>query len=184
MADLVQSDRGLRRTQPARGLGDLVAESGETAQADTFTIRDLTKEFGVTARTLRFYEEKGLLDPVRRGLDRLYSRRDRARLKYVLMGKSVGFSLEEVREMLDLYDLGDGRVTQLRVALGKFRERIARLERQRVDIDHAIAELTRGSEAVEAMLAERGAPPSKPKSVPACRRPGAATRSHSGRKRP
>src|SRR2546421_8798578 len=77
-------------------------------ERDIFTIRDLAKEFGVSARTLRFYEEKGLLDPARRGEQRLYTRRDRARLAYVIAGKAVGFSLEEVREMLDLYDLGDG----------------------------------------------------------------------------
>ena len=84
-----------------------------------FTIRDLVKECGVTARTLRFYEEKGLLSPRRHGQDRLYSRRDRARLKYVLMGKRVGFSLDEVREMLDLYDLGDGQETQLERGAGQ-----------------------------------------------------------------
>jgi DNA-binding transcriptional MerR regulator len=122
---------------------------------DIFTIRDLAKECGVTARTLRFYEEKGLLTPRRAGLERLYSRRDRARLKYVLMGKSVGFSLEEVREMLDLYDLADGRTTQLKVALAKFRQRIAGLEAQKSDIDRAIAELTRASATVETMLAGR-----------------------------
>src|SRR5580700_7216029 len=95
---------------------DLVAGFDRGAVGrDVFTIRDLTKEFGVSARTLRFYEEKGLLDPRRNGEQRLYSRRDRARLRYVLMGKSVGFSLEEVREMLDLYDLGDGQRTQLQV---------------------------------------------------------------------
>lgn len=122
---------------------------------DIFTIRDLTKECGVTARTLRFYEEKGLLNPRRAGQERLYSRRDRARLKYVLMGKCVGFSLEEVREMLDLYDLGDGQATQLKVALAKFRERISRLEQQKTDIDRAIAELARASQTVEAMLIPR-----------------------------
>jgi DNA-binding transcriptional MerR regulator len=122
---------------------------------DVFTIRDLTKEFGVSARTLRFYEEKRLLDPRRNGEQRLYSRRDRARLRYVLMGKSVGFSLEEVREMLDLYDLGDGQRTQLQVALAKFQERVVRLERQRADIDRAIAELTRASLEIESMLAAR-----------------------------
>src|SRR5712692_8672837 len=122
---------------------------------DVFTIRDLTKEFGVSARTLRFYEEKRLLDPRRNGEQRLYSRRDRARLRYVLLGKSVGFSLEEVREMLDLYDLGDGQRTQLQVTLAKFQERIVRLERQRADIDRAIAELSRASLAVETMLAAR-----------------------------
>src|SRR5215471_8886033 len=107
---------------------------------EVFTIRDLTKEFAVSARTLRFYEEKGLLAPRRNGEQRLYSRRDRARLRYVLMGKCVGFSLEEVREMLDLYDLGDGQHTQLKVARDKFRERIARLARQKTDIDRAIDE--------------------------------------------
>src|ERR1700756_4496394 len=122
------------------------------AGREVFTIRDLTKEFAVSARTLRFYEEKGLLAPRRDGEKRLYSRRDRARLRYVLMGKRVGFSLEEVREMLDLYDLGDGQKTQLRVALARFEDRIARLTRQRADIDGAIAELTRAKAAVEATL--------------------------------
>ena len=85
------------------------AEAGAPRGRAVFTIRDLTKEFDVSARTLRFYQEKGLLDPARRGEQRLYSRRDRARLAYVLAGKAVGFSLEEVREMLDLYDVGEGR---------------------------------------------------------------------------
>ncbi|MEL7216985.1 MAG: MerR family transcriptional regulator, partial [Pseudomonadota bacterium] len=70
---------------------------------DQFSISDLTTEFGCTARALRFYEEKGLLAPKRQGQDRLYSRRDRSRLRLVLMGKWVGFSLEEVKAMLDLY---------------------------------------------------------------------------------
>jgi DNA-binding transcriptional MerR regulator len=129
---------------------------------DIYTIRDLTKECGVTARTLRFYEEKGLLSPRRVGLERLYTRRDRARLKYVLMGRNVGFSLDEVREMLDLYDLGDGQETQLRVALSKFHERLARLERQKADIERVIAELRRGCDTVERML-ERGEPGTKPR---------------------
>src|SRR2546421_3503481 len=85
-------------------VSDLVAGfAAGTSERDVFTIRDLIKEFAVSARTLRFYEEKGLLDPTRRGEQRLYTRRDRARLAYVLAGKTVGFSLEEVREMLDLY---------------------------------------------------------------------------------
>jgi len=124
---------------------------------EEFTIRALTREFGVTARTLRFYEEKGLLAPRREGQDRLYSRRDRARLKYVLMGKNVGFSLEEIRDMLDLYDLGDGQVTQLKVAHARFGEQIERLQRQREEIDRAIAELERARATVGEMLAARGA---------------------------
>jgi DNA-binding transcriptional MerR regulator len=133
------------------------AEAGAPRGRDTFTIRDLTREFDVTARTLRFYEEKGLLDPARRGEQRLYSRRDRARLAYVLAGKAVGFSLEEAREMLDLYDVGDGQMTQLKVALKKFAERIERLERQKTGIDQVIAELTRASDGMKAKLAARGA---------------------------
>lgn len=139
-------------------MSDLVAgfDPAPATGRDIFTIRDLTKELGVSARTLRFYEEKGLVDPARRGQERLYSRRDRARLRYVLMGKKVGFSLEEVREMLDLYDLGDQQVTQLRVALAKFGERIERLKEQRSEIDRAIAELTRASEATKEKLIARG----------------------------
>ncbi|MCC2113902.1 MAG: MerR family DNA-binding transcriptional regulator, partial [Hyphomicrobiales bacterium] len=104
----------------------------------TFTIGDLAREFGTTLRTLRFYEDKGLLHPKRDGQQRLYSRRDRARLNLILRGKRVGFSLNEIREMVDLYDLRDGQVTQLRVALSKFSEQIAVLEEQRRDIEQAI----------------------------------------------
>jgi DNA-binding transcriptional MerR regulator len=140
-----------------RLVSDLAAglDAGAPRGRDVFTIRDLTKEFDVSARTLRFYEEKGLLDPTRRGEQRLYSRRDRARLAYVIAGKAVGFSLEEVREMLDLYDLGDGQVTQLKVALAKFAERIAWLERQKAEIDSVIAELTRASDGMKKKLAAR-----------------------------
>jgi DNA-binding transcriptional MerR regulator len=144
---------GLRLVADLASGADAHASRGRTV----FTIRDLAKEFAVTARTLRFYEEKGLLDPARRGEQRLYSRRDRARLAYVLAGKAVGFSLEEVREMLDLYDVGDGQVTQLKVALKKFDERIERLERQKSGIDRVIAELTRASAGMKAKLVARDA---------------------------
>ncbi|MFC2253146.1 MerR family DNA-binding transcriptional regulator [Labrys portucalensis] len=119
---------------------------------DQFTIHELVTEFEVTSRTLRFYEEKGLLIPTRRGQERIYSRRDRARLKLVLMGKSVGFSLEEVKSMLDLYDLGDGQATQLRVALERFEEKLAELDRRRRDIDHAYAELSHARDIVRGRL--------------------------------
>jgi DNA-binding transcriptional MerR regulator len=153
-----------RLTEEAAARGsthDLVAgfdaEAAPHPNQDEFTIRDLAREFGVTARTLRFYEEKSLIAPRRDGQDRIYSRRDRARLKYVLMGKSVGFSLEEIRAMLDLYDVGDGQATQLKVALARFREQIERLTRQRRDIDRAIAELERASEIVTGKLQARRA---------------------------
>lgn len=108
---------------------------------DVFTISDLSSEFDVTARALRFYEDEGLIAPERRGLQRIYSHRDRARLAWILRGKRVGFSLAEIREMIDLYDIGDGRQAQRKVTLARCRERIDLLERQKHDIDAAIAEL-------------------------------------------
>lgn len=120
-----------------------------------YTISDLAREFDITLRTLRFYEDKGLLNPKREGLARIYSRRDRARLKLVLMGKKVGFSLVEIKEMLDLYDLRDGQVTQLRVVLSKFSEQISVLRKQRDDIDAALVDLERTMDVVSGMLTER-----------------------------
>ena len=108
---------------------------------DRFTISDLSSEFAVTARALRFYEDEGLIAPERRGTSRIYSGRDRARLAWILRGKRVGFSLADIREMIDLYDIGDGRRAQRQVTLERCRNRIATLERQKHDIDAAIAEL-------------------------------------------
>lgn len=146
----------------AATLADLVAGAGNgspVATKDFLTIREMTREFGVTARALRFYEEKELVAPVRNGQDRLYSRRDRGRLRLVLMGKCVGFSLEEVKAMLDLYDLGDGGVTQMKVARGKYREQVARLRGQKRDIDAAINELERAITVIDQRLAAKGTTP-------------------------
>ena len=109
---------------------------------DTFGIAELCAEFGVTPRALRFYEDERLIAPERRGTQRVYSHRDRARLAWILRGKRVGFSLGEIREMIDLYDLGDGRRTQREVAIARCSERIRLLEEQKRDIDAAIAELS------------------------------------------
>ena len=108
---------------------------------DAFTITDLCAEFSVTPRALRFYEDEGLIGPERRGTQRIYSHRDRARLAWILRGKRVGFSLTEIREMIDLYDADEEHEAQRRVTVDKCKARIDLLTRQKDDIDAAIAEL-------------------------------------------
>ena len=105
------------------------------------TIREMCDTFEVTARTLRFYEAKELLFPIRQGQKRLFTRRDRARLKLILRGKRFGFSLEEIRQLLDLYHVGDQQNTQLHRTVEVARGRLAEMERQRDELNGSIAEL-------------------------------------------
>ncbi|MFP6774467.1 MAG: MerR family DNA-binding transcriptional regulator [Alphaproteobacteria bacterium] len=124
----------------------------EPNTALTYTISQLAAEFGVTARTIRFYEDKKLLQPQRNGLARVYGRRDRGRLKLILRGKRLGFSLTDISEMLDLYDPhGEGR-EQLLVMLEKSRQRLAELEQQRTDIDDVIEELQKNCSLITLQL--------------------------------
>lgn len=118
-----------------------------------YSISDLAQEFGVTARTIRFYEDQNLIRPRRVGQNRVYSGTDRARLAWILRGKRVGLSLADIGELLDMYDLDDNRVTQRRATLTKCRERIGVLERQRQDIDSTIAELEDFCGHLERLLA-------------------------------
>ena len=123
----------------------------------SFTIGDLAKEFGVTLRTLRFYEDRSMLRPRREGQNRLYGRRDRARLKLILLGKKVGLSLNEIKEMLELYELRDGNAFQLRHALKRFEEQLELLKRHRSDVDQALEELKRTMSIVAGLLRDREA---------------------------
>lgn len=107
----------------------------------TFSITQLAEEFGLTTRAIRFYEDKSLLKPERQGQTRIYHPRDRARLILIVRGKNVGLALSEIKEILSLYDLRDGCETQNRVAIDKFRRRIASLEQQRDEIELQISTL-------------------------------------------
>lgn len=108
----------------------------------TYTITQLAQEFDVTTRTIRFYEDQGLLTPARKGQTRVYSSRDRVRLKLVLRGKRLGFSLGEIREMLDMYDAEPGETGQLQLFLSKITERRRLLEQQQEDIALTLKELS------------------------------------------
>lgn len=145
----------------------LVVDRSHVDQPDAlareqFAISDLTAEFGLTARALRFYEEAGLIAPGRAGMVRIYSKRDRARIAWIVRARNVGFSLGEIRELIDLYDLGDGRVEQRRRTVERCSQQVAKLERQRKDLDSAIAELVQFIAHIETLeLPLPGAAPQK-----------------------
>ena len=119
----------------------VVGEGGSAMSAEVMTIRQMCDAFDVTPRTLRFYETRELLFPQRRGQHRLYGRSDRARLKLILRGKRFGFSLEQIRQLLELYDPAERNVTQTEATLSTARERLADMERQYAELGAAIAEL-------------------------------------------
>jgi len=120
---------------------------------DLMTIRQMCDAFDVTARTLRFYEAKELLSPIREGQKRLFTKSDRARLKLILRGKRFGFALEEIRQLLDLYDMGDQQQTQLIRTVEVAKGHLDDLMRQREELNDAIADLTEQLEWAEKTIA-------------------------------
>lgn len=122
-------------------LHDEPVDDLEMMNGISYTISELAKEFDVTPRAIRFYEDQGLIAPSRKGRRRVYRERDRVRLKLVLRGKRLGFALSEVKELFDLYDSSPGEVGQLHFLLDKIKARRAMLEQQRQDIEAVLHEM-------------------------------------------
>ena len=123
-------------------------------KTDTLNIREMCDAFDVTPRTLRFYEAKELLFPIREGQKRLFTKRDRARLKLILRGKRFGFSLEEIRQLLDLYHMDDGQEAQLSKTYELAEQHLAAMEAQKAELEEAIGELKEQMAWGAAKLAE------------------------------
>jgi DNA-binding transcriptional MerR regulator len=133
-----------------------VAAHRDDETGELFGITELCREFGISLRAIRFYEDKGLLKPRRINGTRVYTRRDRARLTLILRAKAIGSSLAEIKHYLDLYGShGEGRVQQMRYVLNRTDEAIAELEQKRAHIDATLAELKVINDAVRNGLAER-----------------------------
>ncbi len=124
-----------------------------------YTITQLTQEFGVTTRTLRFYEAEGLLKPQRRGRQRLFRAGDRTRLMLILRGKRLGFSLAEIREIIDMYGKAPGEAGQLRLLMRRIRDRRAELEEKRRDIELTLSDLAEVERGCRKRMAELGLDP-------------------------
>jgi len=127
-----------------KALDSGLAKTGDsTSESRTYAIGELAGEFEVTSRTLRLYEEEGLLIPLRVGTRRIYSERNRVRLRLILRGKRLGWSLAEIKELFDLYDSSHGEEAQLELMLAKLEQRREILETQKRDIDNALEDLER-----------------------------------------
>ena len=124
----------------------------ETVTVQRYSIGDLSREFDVTPRTIRFYEDRGLISPTRRGQNRVYTLRDRTRLKLILRGKRLGFSISEIGEILNLYDAPDGEQSQLEFFVGKIRARREALEDQARDLAEVLDELTEVEQRCTALM--------------------------------
>lgn len=129
--------------------------------AELFTIGELASAFALSPRAIRFYEDQGLLAPGRAGTQRVYTKRDRARLQLILRGKRLGFSIADIREFLDLYDAGGGNRRQMAMTLDRTRARIADLEQQLEDITVTLAELRDMEGDIASYMAARPATAAK-----------------------
>jgi len=134
-------------------------QSPGDAVEETFSVGDLAEEFGISYRTIRHYEDEGLLRPMRQGMARLYSPRDRRRLMLILRGKRLGFSVAEIREFLDLHIVDSNQVEQMRFLLRRARERRKVLLAQREGIDAILLELETLEQEALAHLAAQGVAP-------------------------
>lgn len=130
-----------RRPASRKPKPDAVTPARDEDDFRSYTISGLAREFGITTRTIRFYESRGLISPERQGTSRSYSRRDRARLMLILRGRNLGFSVEDVGDYLALYDADPGQIAQTRLLLDKVMAAISDLDKKRADIDAALADL-------------------------------------------
>jgi DNA-binding transcriptional MerR regulator len=133
-----------------------VSGATENESPPLYSVSQLAAQLGVTARAIRFYEDKNLITPQRAGTTRVYGLRDRARLILILRGKRLGFSLREIKELLDLYDADPQHHVQLRQFLVAVRKRVAKLQEQRTAIDECLSELNEIDRQCEDVLASRG----------------------------
>ncbi|MGY4042659.1 MerR family transcriptional regulator [Aeromonas hydrophila] len=122
----------------------------------TYSISELAREFDVTTRSIRFYEDQGLLNPARQGQTRIYSRQDRVRLKLILRGKRLGFSLADIRDLFDLYDADKSSRTQLQTMLGLVADKRETLQQQLEDIKMVLLELDAAEQRCQQALAQLG----------------------------
>ncbi len=138
------------------------APAAKTSPRDSqriYSIAELAREFAITSRTIRFYEDEGLIKPRRQGLTRLYSLGDRMRLGWILRGKRLGFSLAEIKQLLDLYQVDRTGVQQMRELLRRSRLHVTELEKKRRDLDAHISEFKEVESQVAAELRQRGVDP-------------------------
>lgn len=129
-----------------------------TQTATTFAISDLAREFGITPRTIRFWEDQGIIAPQREGRNRVFARRDRARLKMALRGKRLGLSLAEIKDLIGMYEGAQDETSQLQECLRVMAKRRKALEQQREDIETMLAEISQFEQQCANMLAQRGEP--------------------------